>query len=148
MYFYTLDSVLADLVEEIKDYISSLKGDIFEIIIRYSEVEFNWHINNPDKYRLIKRAFTDNSSSIYQNTIYRYKASGDSMYYNLLKDIDTERLKWGKDKTINIIKWAIEGFNNEFNKKTDTYTDISVMKYAYIKELKEYMEIIKEGIYE
>jgi TetR/AcrR family transcriptional regulator len=147
LYFHILDSVIADLVEEIKDDISSLKGDIFEVIICYAEVEFNWHINNPNKYRLIKKAFIDDNSAMYQKTIDRYKSAGDSMYYNLLKDFDTERLRWEKDKTINIIKWIIEGFNNEFSKKIDTFGDISVIKNAYIKELREYVAIIKEGIY-
>ncbi len=147
LYFFILDSVIADLVEETKNDISSLKGDIFEIIIRYAEVEFNWHINNIDKYRLIKRAFIVDNSVIYQKTLVRYKVAGDDMYYSLLKDFDTEGLKWGKDKTINIIKWIIEGFNIDFIKKTDTFTDISVMKNTYIKEIKEYVEIIKEGLH-
>jgi TetR/AcrR family transcriptional regulator len=147
LYFYTLDSVIADLVEEIKDDISSLKGDVFEIIICYAELEFNWHINNPDKYKLIKRAFIDDNSAMYEKTVDRYKAAGDSMYYSLLKDSDTDSLRGGKYKAINIVKWIIEGFNNDFSKKTDTFTHISDMKNAYINELREYVGIIKEGIY-
>ncbi|TYQ17940.1 UNVERIFIED_CONTAM: TetR family transcriptional regulator [Acetivibrio alkalicellulosi] len=147
IYFFILDSVIENLFEEIKEDITNLKGDIFEIIIRYAEIEFNWHINNPDKYRLFKRAFIVDNSDMYRKTIDRYKVAGDSAYYNLLKDVDKEKLKWGKDKTINIIKWIIEGFNNEFTKKNNKFSDVNVMKNAYIKEINEYMEIIKKGIY-
>lgn len=147
LYFCILDSVIADLMEEIKDDIESLKGDVFEVIIRYAEIEFNWHINNPNKYRLIKRAFINDNSVMYEKTISRYKVAGDSMYYSLLNDVDTERFKWSKDKTISIIKWIVEGFNNEFINKNDIFADISVVKNTYINEIKAYMEIIKEGIY-
>ncbi|SCZ07475.1 TetR/AcrR family transcriptional regulator [Alkaliphilus peptidifermentans] len=146
-YFYVLDSLIADLVEDVKDDISSLKGDIFDIIIGYAEIEFNWHMNNPDKYKLMKRAFIEDNSVMFQKTMDRYREAGNLMYYNLLKDADTVRLKPANDKLINVLKWIIEGYNNDFNKKIDAFADIDDMKKMYIKELKEYMEIIKKGIY-
>lgn len=146
LYFYILDSVLANLVNEVKKDLS-IKGDVFEVILSYAEVEFSWHINNPIEYLLLKRAFIADNSQIYQKTLKRYKLAGDSMYYNLLKDVDTEKLKWDKEKTINIIKWILEGFNNEFSKKIDTFFDAYEMKNAYLTEIKEYVEMMKVGLY-
>lgn len=141
LYFYVLDRVLADLLEDIQEDISNLQGDVFDIIIRYAEIEFNWHLNNPCKYKLMKRAFFEDNSVIYQKTMDRYGAAGDSMYDNLLLNIDVETLQWGKEKTVNILKWILEGFNAEFIKKASTFSTISHMKDAYIHEIKEYMDI-------
>lgn len=147
LYFYILDIIIANFAEEMKEEILSLEGDIFEIIIRFASVEFDWHLNNIDKYRLFKKAFSDDGSEIYQKTIDRYKLTADSIYYSLFENMETEILRWDKEKTLNLIKWVIEGFNNDFNKKSDFTEDISILKNLYIRELKEYIGMIKLGLY-
>lgn len=147
LYFHILDYVIADLIEDLKDEIPNLKGDMFEIILLYAEIEFNWHMKNPNKYKLLKRAFIDDNSSIYEKTLERYKTAGDSLYDRLLEDVNTEELRWGKEKTLNVLKWTLEGFNQEFIKKIESHSNVSDIKKSYVKELKEYIEVLKEGIY-
>lgn len=146
-YFYILDYIVDDLVKELEDSLPKINGDIFEVIFQYAKVEFNWHIKNPDKYQLLKRAFIDDSSNMYRKTVERYKLVGDNFYYKLLENVNTEELRWEKEKTLNILKWTLEGFNECFTKKIGLYSDIKKIKDCYVKELKEYMDILREGIY-
>lgn len=144
LYFFILDSVIADLVAETTTDMSNLKGDLFELVIGYAAIEFNWHIRNPEKYQLIKRAFIDDHSPIFKKTINRYNASAESLYDSLLSDHLTNGLNSQKD--IKIIKWVIEGFNQEFNQKIDSFDDVSVLKDVYLEELIHYLNIVKNGI--
>ena len=148
LYFYLLDSVLTDLMAGIKDEIADLEGDLFEVIIRYAKIEFDWHLKNPDHYRLMKRAFTDDRSEMYQKTLERYNAQGDSMYDQLLKNVDTSKLLWDKNKVLKLVKWVLEGFNKEYMEKDTGFEAVEISKELYINELKEYLEMIKIGIHE
>lgn len=146
LYFYILDLIIAEFAKDTKEEISNLSGDIFEIIIKFAEIEFLWHIKNQDKYRILKKAFSNEESDIYKKTIGRYKLTADSMYYRIFENCDSKNLRGDKEKTLDIMKWIVEGFNNEFNKKNNLTEDINKIRVIYIKELKEYLNMVKEGI--
>ena len=147
LYFYVLDNVMASIIQDMGEGIQVLKGDIFEIISAYKEMEFNWYMRNPEEYRLLKRAFLNDQSIIYQKTLERYKASGNEMYYELFKDIDEEPLRFTKKDTLDLLKWAIEGFNEEFRKKFDSFGDLEEMRIAYSEEIEKYLGMLRAGIY-
>lgn len=46
--------------------------------------------------------------------IVKYGNSGQDIYYWLLQDIDTVQFRWNKQKTIDILKWFLKGFNEDF----------------------------------
>ncbi len=148
LYFYVLDHVIADLGKSLKEELPKLKGDIFEIILIYADAEFNWYIENIDKYNLLKRAFNDDNSSIYEKTIERYKLVGHDFYYKILEDAEVQELRWEKEKTLNVLKWILEGVNEKFTKEADQYSDINDIKDCYLEELREYIEMLKKGLYE
>ena len=147
LYFCILDYAMSDLFKDIEGKTLKLKGGIFELILSYAEIEFDWHMKNPDKYMLLKRAFTDDKSAMYNKTVERHKSSGDSFFYALLKDANEKDLKCSKKRAVNILKWMLEGFNQEFMKKTELSSDINEVRKCYVNELKEYLDIIKNSIY-
>ena len=147
LYFYLLDGVVADLMEDMKQGAAGLSKDLFQRAIQYSQMEFDWHIKNPRKYRLIKRAFEDDGSLIYRKTLERYHSAGDSYYYSLFEGINTKVLNWSRDKILDVLKWFLKGFNEEFLKDLDFNEDMDNMKKAYLKRLKDYTRILKHGFY-
>lgn len=147
LYLFVLDFSIKELVKDISQAKISLEKDIFETIIKYAEVEFDWHINNPYKYKLINRAFTDENSSLYKKIMENYQGISDNIYFRLLEDIDGKNLKYEKEKISSLVKWILEGFNRDFSKGKDTGDNLLSLKNEYIKELRTYMEIIKEITY-
>jgi AcrR family transcriptional regulator len=145
-YFYILDTVVADLFEDLSSDVVKLKGDLFDILVRYAEVEFSWHMKNPDKYQLLKRAFVNDSSSLYLKAVERYKLAGDSMYHVLMHNSYTEGLIGDKDKVVNVVKWVLEGYNAEFTRRNDVSDDIEGIREAYIDGMRQYLKIIRQGI--
>ncbi|MCQ4924649.1 TetR/AcrR family transcriptional regulator [Tissierella carlieri] len=147
LYFYILDYVIDDFVKDLKDELPKLKGGIFQFILTYAEAEFNWYIENIDKYNLIKRAFNDDNSSIYNKTVERYKLTGSSFYNKIMECAEIPESKWEKERVLNIIKWVLEGLNEKFIKEADQYTNINDIKDRYMEELRKYVEILKKGLY-
>ncbi|MBU5424796.1 TetR/AcrR family transcriptional regulator [Tissierella pigra] len=148
LYFYILDYVIDDFIKDLKDELSKLKGELFQFILKYAEIEFNWYIKNIDKYNLINRAFNDDNSSIYKKTVERYKLTGLSFYNNIIESAEIQKLRWDRERILNIIRWVLEGLNEKFIKEADGYSNINDIKDCYIRELGEYIEILKKGMYD
>ncbi|MSU02785.1 TetR/AcrR family transcriptional regulator [Tissierella pigra] len=148
LYFYILDYIIDDFIKDLKDELSKLKGELFQFILKYAEIEFNWYIKNIDKYNLINRAFNDDNSSIYKKTVERYKLTGLSFYNNIIESAEIQKLRWDRERILNIIRWVLEGLNEKFIKEADGYSNINDIKDCYIRELGEYIEILKKGMYD
>lgn len=148
LYFYILDYIIDDFIKDLKDELSKLKGELFQFILKYAEIEFNWYIKNIDKYNLINRAFNDDNSSIYKKTVERYKLTGLSFYNNIIESAEIQELRWDRERILNIIRWVLEGLNEKFIKEADGYSNINDIKDCYMRELGEYIEILKKGMYD
>jgi len=148
LYFYILDCVTAELMSSLEEKTDSLPKDLFKRVIKYSELEFAWYIQNPDKYKLIIKAFKKSDTEIYRKVETRYNLMGQGIYYKLLEDIDTKQFKWDKRKTINILKWFLIGFNEDFINQTEVQVNIEIdnIRNEYVKMLTEYLEVLKEGL--
>lgn len=147
LYFFILDIVTAELIENLEKMTSSLPPELFQRVIEYSILEFTWYIHNLEKAKLVIGAFKKNDTVIYRKTMERYKIKEINVYYKLLEDIDLSNLRWDKQKTINLLKWFLKGFNEEFlgSVEIDNYS-FEHIQNEYIKRLTDYMEILKIGL--
>jgi hypothetical protein len=57
-------------------------------------------------------------------------------------------LKWGKKKTVDILKWFLKGFNEDFmtHIQEQDKSDISKLQHEYVKSLSEYITILKYSL--
>lgn len=148
LYFYILDCITVELASSLEEKTGSLPKDLFKRVIKYSELEFAWYIQNPDKCKLITKAFIKSDTEIYQKIETRYNLTGQGIYYKLLEDIDTEQFMWDRQKTIDILKWFLKGFNEDFISRAEVQSNIDIanIKNEYVKSLTEHMEILKVGL--
>lgn len=147
LYFFILDIVTADFIESLEKKTIAISPELFQRIIEYSALEFSWYIQNPEKAKLLIGAFTRSDTEIYQKTIERYSIKEFDVYDNLVKDIDLSNFRWHKQKTIDILKWFLKGFNDSFLVSTqiDNYS-FEHIQNEYVKSLTEYLEILKMGL--
>lgn len=146
-YFHILDYIIADMTQELKQDAVALSHDLFERIIQYSGLEFDWYSKNPEKYKLIKRALNDDNSEIYRKTVERYQLQGKSFYYKLFENVNFDEFRWGKDRILNVLRWFLMGFNEEYINELKLDDNINQVKEHYINCLKEYIEILQKGLY-
>ena len=57
-------------------------------------------------------------------------------------------LSGDKQKTADILKWFLKGFNEDFNTRIELQEgmDFGGLQHDYIKSLSDYMELLKSGI--
>ena len=149
LYFYLLECVTGEFASSLGKLRESLPGDLFERVIKYSELEFAWYIQNPEKYNLILKAFSKNDTDIYRKTQARYNDESQNIYDDLLADVNTVQFKWSKQKISNVLRWFLQGFNEEFVSKMEaqhgTNAKIDTVRREYVNSLTDYMEILKQG---
>lgn len=148
LYFYILDFVTQELMVNLAQEIAILPKELFERIIKYSELEFKWYVKHPDEFKLITTAFTKSDTAIYQRVEARYGLKGQNIYYKLLYDVDTSILRFDKKKTIDILKWFLKGFNEDFLSRIQIHSNTNVdnIRHEYVESLTDHMAILKHGL--
>ena len=147
LYFFILDTVISELIETLEKKAVNLSTELFQRVIEYSALEFSWYINHPEKSRLVMGAFLKRDTEIYQKTIDRYGVMETDIFYKLLKDIDFSNFRRDRQKTIDILKWFLKGFNEEFSAQIQTdECSLEALQHEYVQSLTEYMEILKNGL--
>ncbi|MCI9526950.1 MAG: TetR/AcrR family transcriptional regulator [Lachnospiraceae bacterium] len=146
--FYVLDEITAELISSLEEKVNTFSTDIFQRIIEYSVLEFSWYILHPQKAKMIVRAFTKSDTDIYRKTVLKYSNREQDIYYWLLQDIDTAQFRWDRQKTVAMIKWFLKGFNDDFLTRIQkqAYSDLEMIEKEYVKDLSEYIEMLKAGI--
>lgn len=146
LYFYILDTVTAEFAESIGAQAVNLSQELFERIIEYSALEFSWYIQNPEKSKLIVSAFIKSDTKIYQKTVARYSTKELDMYCGLLKDVDFSNYRCDKQKAVEILKWVLKGFNDDFAEsvQNESYS-FEHLHDEYVRSLTGYIEILKSG---
>ena len=148
LYFYILDFVIQELMANMLQEMSTLPKGLFERIIKYSELEFIWYANHPNKCKLIATAFTKTDTEVYRKVEARYGLEGQNIYYELLKDVDISILSCEKEKALDILKWFLTGFNEDFLSRVQIQDNINIdnMQQEYVINLTEYISILKCGL--
>ena len=147
-YFYVLDKVTNELISSLEKEINNLSKELFQRIIEYSVLEFSWHIQYPEKSRLIVRAFTKDDTDIFRKTISKYGNREQDIYYWFLQNIDTDHFRCSEQKAIDILKWFLKGFNDDFRSRIQMQnnTDLEWARKEYVASLTEYLELLKAGL--
>lgn len=146
-FFFILDAVTTDLTDDLDKAVANFSHELFQRVIDYSTAEFSWYLHNPEKYRLIIMAFSQNDTEIYPKVTARYGNQEQDIYYRLLEDINTDYFRWERKMTIDILKWFLKGFNEDFIRETNLEQhDLERIKNDYVKSLLTHMEVLKNGL--
>lgn len=150
LYFFVLDTVIAEFTVALEKEMETLSTEIFQRVIEYSALEFSWYIENPEKSRLIVTAFSNGDADIHKKTEERYGVRGTDIYYKLLENVDLSNLCWDRQKTIDILKWFLKGFNEDFLRHIQSgdssSSSLVFLQKEYVWKLTEYMEMLKNGL--
>ena len=146
LYFFLIDTVMAEMARDMSDKISSLSKDLYERVIEYSTAEISWYAKNPVKGRFIIGVASEDDPDITKKIIGRYGKKSSDIYHELLSEVDLSCIKNDKEKAGDILQWVLEGFNRAFLENVSTERDIDELEREYISKLKEYLSVLKNGL--
>jgi len=148
LYLYILELTASEMIADLSNAAACLSDDIFTKAAEYSALEFSWYAEHPEKAKLIINAFTKSDTDIYRRISEKYAGRDDDIYYDLFRNVDSSRFYHDKQKTIDIFKWFMKGFNNDFNEKIKFGSTIEIeeAKNSYLKQLTVHMNILRSAL--
>ena len=147
LYFYLIDTVSAQMAEEMRFDVSRLSRDLYERVIEYSVAEISWYVTNPVKGRFLIGVASETGSDIGRKIVERYGDKSTDIYEALLKGVDMSGRSNSRKEISDILRWVIMGFNSSFLKSiAGRDDDIESLKKSYIKQLKGYLSVLKKGL--
>lgn len=147
LYFYLIDTVSAQMAEEISIDIECLPKNLFDRVIEYSVTEISWYVSNPVKGKFLIGVAAETGSEISKKIIERYGAKSSDMYEALLKGVDISELHNSRQEITDILRWILTGYNNSFLLSVDRdKSNIEELKKDYIKQLKKHLKVLKNGL--
>lgn len=147
-YFYILDKITAELISGLKERANTLPTELCQRIIAYSVLEFSWYIQYPEKSKMIIKAFAKSDTEIYKKTLSKYGSKEQDLYYWFMKNVDTAQFRWDRQKTLEIIKWFLKGFNEDFLSQIQIQdnSNFETIRQEYTASLSEHLEMLKTGL--
>lgn len=147
LYFYLIDTVSAQMAEEMRVDVSRLSRDLYERVIEYSVAEISWYVTNPVKGRFLIGVASETGSDIGRKIVERYGDKSTDIYEALLKGVDMSGRSNSRKEIMDILRWVLMGFNSSFLKSiAGRDDDIESLKKSYIKQLKGYLSVLKKGL--
>lgn len=147
LYFYLIDTVSAQMAEEMRVDVSRLSRDLYERVIEYSVAEISWYVTNPVKGRFIIGVASETGSDIGRKIVERYGDKSTDIYEALLKGVDMSGRSNSRKEIMDILRWVLMGFNSSFLKSiAGRDDDIEALKKSYIKQLKGYLSVLEKGL--
>lgn len=147
LYFYLIDTVSAQMAEEMRVDVSRLSRDLYERVIEYSVAEISWYVTNPVKGRFLIGVASEMGSDIGRKIVERYGDKSKDIYEALLKGGDMSGRSNSRKEITDILRWVLMGFNSSYLKSiAGRDDDIEALKKSYIKQLKGYLSVLKKGL--
>jgi len=138
LYRYVIKYTIDKLIEHYKNNQINQSTSIKDLLIKYSEIEFDFYFNHENYYQLHINAFINSNEQIDQDIRREYGTFQESFFQKL---ISTANFNFS-EMEIDIYRWVIEGINKKYYLKTSTIENNNDLKDKYIKELDKYLQIL------
>ncbi len=148
LYLYALDVSAAEMISDLSAACVTLSTDPFKMAVEYSILEFDWYACHPEKGQLIVRAFVPSDTDIYRKISERYRGQDEDIYHKLLETVDEGLFRYDKAKVLEILKWFLKGFNDEFCSKLQSRErpEPETIREEYISALTGLTEVLRSAL--
>ena len=144
LYMYVAGTAANELAREMELGEKDLPAGLFERIAVYSAMEISWYINNPLKGRLLVRAFSGDGGEVGARLAGEYGSRGEDIFRRLIRSAETDTPLRDRERSENIIKWVLEGFNACFLKETyDSEKPFELLREEYLQGIAPYLDILR-----
>lgn len=145
LYMYVIDHVVHNLTSDMTGIMGQLPRDIFERLYVLAEFEFDLYIKEPILYKLFKIAF-DGKTDISQKLLEKYSIQAENFFDRLFQEAEFNDTTYHKEQILNLIKWVLTGYNEQFMEANSTQLDVDKFKKQYLEGIQMYITMIRVGI--
>ncbi|MDR4888048.1 helix-turn-helix domain-containing protein [Fredinandcohnia sp. QZ13] len=149
LYLFLYDYYLEVMVNDLFANIDLDEPDIFNKYRSITLIKFELMKKHPEMFNFVRLAFEEDSPEIKIELEKRNKDVLKSSYTRLANSIDVSKFKEGIDvqKAMNIIFWSLEAFGYQKQEQTKAIPLDQLNSEDLIKEMDEYIEMLKLAFY-
>jgi len=152
VFLYTLDYTIDYILNKYYLMLEDKPSDLFERMMWVSLLKMKmWH-DEPLMFNLVFNAFVNLPDELKEELGDRYAQLNNEHIPRFFEGIDTSKIRKGVDinKAIEVIMLFLDGLSNKYLRiyKNRSADEILNNMDNLIDEIKEYFEVLKDGIYE
>lgn len=150
LYLYIVEYCIQFLITEYRKYPLQQSGDIFDRILELGMIKLKITHANPNISKLLVQAFMNTPEGIRSEIQDKYKQLSNEFLPSIFKDVDYSKFRNGVNpkKALEIVMLFLEALQEKYNKEykgreQELLGDVDKI----MEEYKEYIEVLKYGIY-
>lgn len=150
LYLYLIDYVLDKYVKEFYEFVENQPTDIFDRLMNWGLKKLQIYFENPVEYRFLAIALLKIPDEVKEDLHKRYDKLSNEIVAKILEGIDYTKFRRDIDtnKAIKFIIIALESVGNKYMEiYKDRFDDVIADMDRIMEDFKEYMEILKSGVY-
>lgn len=149
LYHYLIDYAINIMLHEYFRLIDTNESDFIERLRQIAQIKINYHNNNPNVSNFISTVFLDDEVELpatLQTRLNDLQRTGNALLY---KNIDKSlfRNDVDVDKVFQLIRWSIEGYQNQLIKQFKGQKITQIDLDPYWDEYYEYLDVLKTSFY-
>jgi AcrR family transcriptional regulator len=150
LFLYIVEYCLQFLITEYRKYPLQQSGDIFDRILELGMIKLKITHANPDISKLLVQAFMNTPEGIRSEIQDKYKQLSNEFMPSIFEDINSSKFRNGVSpkKALEIVMLFLEALQEKYTKEykgreQELLGDVDKI----MEEYKEYIEVLKYGIY-
>ncbi len=151
LYFYIIDHIMDYFVDRLKGFDGNMSKDLFEKIWEWTSRKMNIMSENPVAYKILLSIFNNTPDELRKEVIDREKRVQEIMMPHFVSGLDTSlfRKDIPSEKIIQFVIMSIEEYSFRRIEQLSATGELGNDKILrIIEECKDYVEILKNGVYE
>jgi len=150
LFLYIAEYCLQFLVTEYQKYPLKVSGDILDRILEFGLIKLKVSHAYPNISKVIVHAYMNTSEDIRSEIQAMYTKLSSELMPSLFKDLDTSKFRDGVDpkKALEMVMLFLEALQGKYTKQyKGREQDLLGNMAKIMEEYKEYIEVLKYGIY-
>lgn len=149
LFHYLIDYALNTIEREYLNYINMKEKDFIERFSQITQVKMTYHYENPNVSNFISNIYLDNELELPEDLEKRLAKMMEEGLSKLYEDIDYSlfRNDIDKDKAFQLIRWSMEGYQNDLLNELKGKNITLLNLDPYWDDFYDYLAILKTTFY-
>ncbi|MFC0015771.1 MULTISPECIES: TetR/AcrR family transcriptional regulator [Allobacillus] len=147
---YCLDRIYSQMVSQLETAIQEAKGDFIERYYVTARLKSEYMGEEPHVFNFMSSLILQDFAELPNDIQQKVNTLQQQAYDLLYKDIDLSLFKNDIDseKALNLVKWSLDGYQQELEQKLKGEQIISINLKEYWDEFYEYLNLLKKVYYQ
>lgn len=148
LYFFLIDAVLKQFMNEMVKKKGSLSEDIFQRFIEIIEISFELYFRNPRFFRFFMILTENTNQPLMGRFVLTYGQDSEAVQYffKIMMGVREDNLRLDLASSLRVISWMIAGLKMDVNKQWNVDADIDKLREEYITSINLAFDALKYGM--